>query len=122
MTSALWHHPLTRDQRAAWSSFVEEPDAWGPFVAAWLERGFRLPPHGDPHDDPRTSLRSRLWEIADARPKSLGRWVREARGTTTREVIGHVFTAWRELREEIGVDDEPITRQLAVRHGLEKAL
>lgn len=100
---AIRSRPLTASQRRAWVDWSEP--AWGPFVEAWLDRGFRLPPEGDPRDDPRTSLRSRLWEIADARPNDLGRWVREAKGRSVHDVVGHVFAKWQGLREELGPDD-----------------
>lgn len=105
---------LTKAQFDAWRTFADP--AWQPFKAAWLERGFCHPPEGDPRDDPRTSLRSRLWEIAQARPDDLGRWVREARGSTQREVVGHVFAMWRELREEVPLESDLDDAKLATRY------
>lgn len=103
VTATLDAYPLTPDQRAAWASF--ENAKWAPFVEAWLERGLRWPPEGTAGDDARTSLRSRLWEIADAQPEQLADWIREARGRTAYEVIGYVFACWRGERAETPVDD-----------------
>lgn len=91
---------LTREQLDGWRTF--DADEWQPFRSAWLARGFLWPPQGSALDDPETSLRSRLWEIADARPNDLGRWVREAKGHTPHAVIGEVFARWRGLQDEIG--------------------
>lgn len=104
---ALATHPLTVAQRTEWKAgrWEEQPEAWGPFVEAWLDRGLRLPPEGDPRDDPDTSLRSRLWPIAEARPNDLGRWVREAKGRTVHQIIGHVFRQWRGILNDLPDDD-----------------
>ena len=93
---------LTKAQFVAWSGFGHE---WDPFRDAWLGRGFFWPPEGDPRDDPDTSLRSRLWKIAEARPDELGQWVSEAPGRTPHDVIGYVFRQFNGFREEIGADD-----------------
>lgn len=94
---------LTRSQREAWASW--DDDAWAPFVDAWFARGFRLPPTGDPGDDPDTSLRSRLWPIADARPDDLGRWVRDAKCGSAYQIVGYVFAQWRGLLNDTPDDD-----------------
>jgi hypothetical protein len=99
MTKEEYHRFLEE-----WRDF-SHPD-WQPFKAAWTARGFIRPPSGEPTDDAGTSQRSRLWAIADARPRDLGRWVREAPGRTTHEVIDYVFTRFGEVREDIGLGDE----------------
>jgi hypothetical protein len=104
---ALDRAGLAPAERNPWRSFADRPEIWAPFVSAWLDRGFRLPPRGAAEDDPNTSLRSRLYEIADARPRDLGRWVGEATGTTPHQVVSHVFREWRELKVEAGVDPRP---------------
>jgi hypothetical protein len=93
-------------QQEAWSSFEDE--AWQPFVEAWRER-FPDPPPGSAADDPDTTLRSRLWIIADARPNDLGRWVREAKGRRVTEVLAHVFAEWSRLREDVDDYEPPST-------------
>jgi hypothetical protein len=93
---------LSKAQLDAWSSFGSR---WDAFKEAWLERGFFWPPEGDPRDDADTSLRSRLWKIAEARPDDLGQWVSEAPGRSAHEVIGYVFRQFNGFREEIGADD-----------------
>jgi hypothetical protein len=89
-------------QREAWASFSEA--AWAPFVEAWRER-FPDPPVGSVEDDPDTTLRSRLWAIADVRPRSLGQWVREAPGRQATEVLAHVFREFARVRAEVSDDD-----------------
>lgn len=86
---------LTRAHLDAWATFTEP--AWEPFKTAWLGRGFRLPPFGNPDDEADTSQRARLWRIADDQPEALGRWVREAKGKTARDVIAHVFEQRAEM-------------------------
>lgn len=98
---------LTKERLDAWASFRHP--SWQPFKRAWLARGIPLPPPGSASDDEETSLRSRLWEIADARPNDLGRWVAEAQGRTVHAVIGHVFDRWSDMRDGIaaaGVEDD----------------
>ncbi len=87
---------LTAEQFADWKSLSSRN--WGPFKAAWLARGFLNPPHGD-GDDPK-SQRSLVWEIADARPDDLARWVAEAPGRSVREVLEHVLEQWHAARKE----------------------
>jgi hypothetical protein len=95
---------LTLAQLEAWQTFGPE---WGPFKNAWFGRGFRLPPMGSPNDDgERPSQRSMLWRIARERPNDLGRWVRDAPGRTTREVIAHVLRQWQFLRGSVGHDGD----------------
>lgn len=95
---------LTREQLEAWASYQRA--AWGPFKAAWIGRGFLWPPTGSSEDEDGQSLRSLLWQVADARPNDLGRWVREAKGRTPRDVVAHVLERWHALRAEVGVDED----------------
>jgi hypothetical protein len=85
---------LTRAQLGAWAGLTAP--AWAPFKEAWLARGLRLPPTGEQRD--------LLWEIADARPTDLGRWVREAPLPTTEAIIDHVLDRWHAFRESIEED------------------
>lgn len=94
---------LTRAQLDAWATFTEP--AWEPFKAAWLGRGLLLPPFGNPDDDADTSQRARLWRIADDQPEALGRWVREAKGKTARDVIAYVFAQRAKVAERAESDE-----------------
>jgi hypothetical protein len=87
---------LSAEQFAAWSGF--DHPAWEPFKSAWLARGLRNPPFGDADDPGRQ--RALLWEIADARPDDLGRWVAEAPGRSVRGVINHVLEQWHAAKHE----------------------
>lgn len=82
---------LTREQLDAWAGWTA-PE-WAPFKEAWLERGLRMPPTSE--------QRALLWEIADARPTDLGRWVRESKLPVADRIVEHVLTRWRRLREAI---------------------
>lgn len=93
---------LTQRELESWSSF-STPE-WSEFKHAWLGRGLHYAPFGQPDDDD-TSQRGLLWQIADARPHDLARWVREAPGRTAREVIDHVLEQWHSVRADVGVDD-----------------
>lgn len=77
---------LTAHQRDQWSSFGPE---WNDVKLAWLQRGMRLPPKGSV--DTPGSQRAVLFEVLDARPKDLVRWIREARGKRSHEVVAHVL-------------------------------
>lgn len=104
---------LTRAQLEAWSTFGRE---WGPFKEAWMGRGFLLPPTGNAADDDELpSQRSMLWKIANERPNDLGRWVREAPGRSTREVIDHVLRQWQKLRADFDEPDDYDDRKRAAR-------
>jgi hypothetical protein len=46
-----------------------------------------------------------LWQIADARPLSLGQWVREAKGKP-HDVIQHVLSKWHAVRDEVEPDED----------------
>ena len=92
---------LTADQLAAWATFTS-PE-WQPFREAWLGRGLLWPPAGNPDDDPESSLRARLWEVAEARPNDLGRWVREARGRMSSAILSEVFDRWRGHQDAVDV-------------------
>lgn len=94
---------LTKREFDAWAGY--ERTAWGPFRAAWTARGFRLPPKGGEHDDQGDSLRSMLWQIADAWPDALGEWVRAAPGRTTHEIVAYVLEQWHAIRADAGVED-----------------
>lgn len=96
---------LTKAQFQAWATF--EPK-WEPFKAAWLARGFLHPPAGSPDDDD-TSQRGLLFQVLDAWPTAIARWVQEAPGKTPREVIDHVLERWHEKREEAGVAEDWFT-------------
>lgn len=98
---------LTKAQLDEWASFGAE---WDDFKAAWLGRGFMFPPAGSPDDDD-GSQRGLLWSILDSRPSSLPRWIREAPGKSTTEVIAHVLRRWHDIRDAA----EPTEPQLAVR-------
>jgi hypothetical protein len=63
------------------------------------------PPFGSP-DDPDTSQRGLLWQIAEARPNDLGRWVKEAELPQPKAVIAYVLDRWHEAREDAGIEDE----------------
>lgn len=86
---------LTERELDSWATFNNRK--WDPFKEAWLGRGLHYAPFGSPDDDD-TSQRGLLWQIADARPNDLGRWVKEAPGRTSREVITHVLEQWHEQR------------------------
>jgi len=92
---------LTKAQLDGWSTFGPE---WDAFKAAWIGRGLLHPPAGSPQDDD-TSQRGLLWQVLDAQPMSLPRWVRAASGKTAREVITWVLAQWHEVRAEAGVED-----------------
>lgn len=109
------------DVLAAWRPFSGK--AWLPFVAAWRDRGLRLPP-GD-------EQRETLLEAVDARPDDVGRWVAEApRGSTTFQIVAHVLERWHEIRSDALTradrDDadqrQRATRRTATTSGLERAL
>jgi len=92
---------LTKAQLAAWSSFGPE---WDAVKAAWLAKGLRLPPAGDPDDDD-TSQRGLLYQVLDARPTDVARWISMAPGGSARKVIDWVLAQWHEVRAEAGADD-----------------
>ncbi len=86
---------LTKSQLEAWATFGPE---WAHFKAAWLERGFRHPPSGDP-DGGDTSQRGLLWQVLDARPAGIAEWVRAApRGATARAVVQYVLDRFHARR------------------------
>lgn len=98
---------LTKGQLEGWESFGPE---WRPFKAAWLARGFRYPPSGDPGDE--TSQRSLLWQIVDARPTGIAEWIRSApKDATPRAVIQYALDRFHEIRA--AVSDRPVERDLA---------
>lgn len=94
---------FTKEQFDGWASFGPE---WDFFKAAWLARGFLFPPAGSPEDDD-TSQRGLLYQVLDAWPMEIARWVSEApKGRTARQVIDHVLAQWHAVRESVG-EDEP---------------
>ena len=97
---------LTRAAFDGWARF--EAKEWEPFKAAWLARGFLLPPFGDATDDADTSQRARLWRIADDQPKALGRWVSEAPGKTAHDVLAYVFGQRAKLAAEIRIEEAEV--------------
>lgn len=90
----------------AWAAFVR-PE-WRQFREAWSDRGFRLPPSGD-SDDAKTQ-RGVLWAIARDAPESLARWVAEAPGDSTYEVVSYCASKWGERIASIPDDPEPLLR------------
>ena len=84
---------------------VAADDKLRSFRLVWIGRGLRLPPSGEA-DDPK-GQRGLLWQVLDARPGDLVRWVAEAPGKTSHAVVEHVIARWHEARAEAGVDDEP---------------
>lgn len=92
---------LSKSDLSAWSSFGPE---WDAFRLAWIGRGFRLPPSGQP-DDP-AGQRAMLYQVLDARPTQLPRWVRMASGKTSHDVVAWILAQWHEVRAEAGIDDE----------------
>lgn len=92
---------FSKAQLLEWATFGPE---WDRFKAAWLSRGFRHPPSGAP-DDP-AGQRGLLYPILDARPTTLPQWVREAKGKTAHDVIGHVIERWHDVQADAGLEDE----------------
>jgi hypothetical protein len=93
--------PLTAREREAWAGF---PHEWDAFKAAWLAKGFRLPPFGDV-EDPK-GQRAMLWEVLDARPTDLVRWIRASRATTPFDVIGDVLRKWHPIQDQAREADQ----------------
>lgn len=92
---------LSKSDLAAWSTFGHE---WDAFRVAWIARGFRLPPSGRA-DDP-AGQRALLYQVLDARPAQLPRWVAMASGKTSHEVVAWIIAQWHEVRVEAGIEDE----------------
>lgn len=92
---------LTKGQLEAWRTFdgIAESNGhgrlWEPMKRAWLGRGLRLPPT--------EGQRAILWEMLDARPTDLPRWIRSAPATmkTGRSVIDYCLDQWHSLSREI---------------------
>jgi hypothetical protein len=74
--------------RDGWATF--ESPTWIPFRTAWTARGLRLPPTG--------KQRELLFEVADARPKDLGRWTSEAPGKGSHQVVRYILDRWHETK------------------------
>lgn len=99
---------LTKAQLDAWATFGPE---WEAVKWAWFGRGLLYPPAGEP-DDGDTSQRGLLWQILDAQPVNLVRWITEAPSGSARKVIVHVLARWHEVRAEVGIDDPgPVVEQ-----------
>jgi hypothetical protein len=92
---------LTGREEQAWAGFGPE---WDEFRKAWLEHGFRLPPAGL-KDDPK-SQRGLLFEILDAWPNDLPRWIRAAKGHKSHEVVADVLKRWHAVRDEAVAAEE----------------
>jgi hypothetical protein len=99
--SGDWTQSLTLAERDEWSGFGPE---WDAFRSAWLERGFRHPPHGSADDDPDApspSQRALLYSVLDAWPTELPRWIAEApKGLSSSQVVAHVIDRWHGKRDE----------------------
>lgn len=97
---------LTREQFEAWKSW--SGPQWGPFKRAWFARGLRNPPSED--------MREVLWQIADARPHDLGRWIMAA--PTPGKAIDYVLERWHrfvaDLDEQLAVDEDARTSALRI--------
>lgn len=95
---------LTKAQLDAWRDFDDESRRsgrarlWESVKRAWMGRGFRHPPT--------EKQRQILWEVLDARPQDLPRWIREApsEAKTGRAVISHVLDEWHRILREIPKD------------------
>jgi hypothetical protein len=81
-----------------WADFTSEE--WVPTIAAWRERGFRLPPSGDAGDDATDSQRAILHSIALDVPAACARWISEAPGgASPHDVVGYVLDQWHGRRD-----------------------
>ncbi len=87
---------LTAEQLAAWEDFSNP--GWQPFKAAWLAKGFLLPPNGEWDDQ--ESQRALLWEIADAQPDELAKWVRASRSRDSHSVVAYVLERWHAAKRK----------------------
>jgi hypothetical protein len=97
---------LTAHQLQAWSAYGHE---WDGFKAAWIGRGLRLPPTGR-QDEPGTQ-RAILFEVLDARPRSLAQWVTEAHGKTSHDVVAHVLAKWHAIKADTTDGQGQVTDQ-----------
>jgi hypothetical protein len=93
---------LTREELIAWSHL--KAAAWSSFKEAWMARGLRMPPT--------PAQRELLWEIADARPTDLARWVRAAPTPKADEIVAYVIERWELLRSAIdeALEADELTR------------
>lgn len=94
---------LSKRERDAWSTFGSE---WDEVKAVWIARGLRLPPAGAPSEGDESTQRGVLFQVLDARPGDLVRWIREAPGKSSHDVVRHVLEQWHAVRAEAGVDDD----------------
>ena len=89
---------LDRRQLEAWASFGQE---WELVRAAWLARGLRQPPSGTADDEDADSQRAILWQVLDAQPMQLPRWIADApKGISAARVVAHVLECWHATRDE----------------------
>lgn len=65
---------------------------WEAFLTVWKGRGFRL--------KPTTAQRDALWPVIDAYPVSAIRWVQEAPGTKSHDVVAYVLAEYDAARAE----------------------
>lgn len=78
---------LTKQELMEWNTYRDPK--WAGFKREWWRRGFTRPPS--------EKQRVHLWVIADARPRDLARWTREAPGRLAQAVISYIFDQWRHL-------------------------
>ncbi len=93
---------LTEAQLKSWTGFGPR---WSAFKEAWMGRGLYFAPFGAPDDDD-TSQRGLLFQVLDARPTDIVRWVREAPVPQSREVITYILEQWHDVRDSAGVPDD----------------
>ena len=87
----------TLRRRQSWSTWGPE---WNAVKAAWIRRGFRMPPTGE--QDEAGTQRAILFEVFDNRPDDLARWIAEAPGKDTHAVVAYVLARWHEIKDDAG--------------------
>jgi hypothetical protein len=109
---------LSREQHEAWLEFERgaDLDVWAPTLEAWAER-FPWPPMGDRYDDDQApSQRSVLWQMLDAWPTEVPRWLRQApRAASARDVLAYCVRRWHDVREAVGPDPDDEMRVAEIR-------
>ena len=90
---------------SAWSGFGPE---WEPFRAAWSRRGFRKPPT--------PKQREAIWPAVDARPTGIVKWIDDAPGRKSNEVLGYIFAQWKAFKADAASSAEAADRAAADRH------
>lgn len=106
---------LSKTEFEAWRSFGPE---WNGVKAAWIDRGFRLPPSGEP-DDP-AGQRALLYPILTERPTSLAAWIGAAPGLSSHDVVAWTLERWKEIQAAVP-DDEPRLDEAAITADREQA-